>query len=227
MANYPAVPNNTVAQLISSYGIGGQPDPYITYFVTTFVNLFIQYPGCAAEYAGYLSRGCTNNYASDSIDLYYTAILSYKCNGPWCDTTQTLVNRTCQCINGYEPYNATYCTPIPIQPSSEMPPTAAPASVVPPSAPSSNNCQLYETLVNGTCQCSSGFIRDPNTGRCVCPPADKILNGTCVLSQVGTGQCVCPENEYYDYVQRKCRCLEGFYRDPSTGRCLIGKEIYY
>jgi hypothetical protein len=53
--------------------------------------------------------------------------------------------------------------------------------------------------MNGICQCRSGFIRDPNTGHCICPPGYQILNGTCV--QVNqTRQCTCPENEYYDAI---------------------------
>jgi hypothetical protein len=211
LGSYPKVPSNAVNNLISSYGISGQPDVYITYMVTNFVNLFATYPICGGKYAG-AQFACVNNTAYNTMDLYYTGILLYTCNGPWCGSNQHFVNGTCYCNDGYVYYNETYC----VSPNGISTTTVSPR----------NNCPLYETLINNTCQCSSGFIRDPNSGRCVCPPGFHILNSTCLLVAAPTGrkQCTCPENEFYDYVQRKCLCLDGFYRDPSTRKCLIGNE---
>jgi hypothetical protein len=80
---------------------------------------------------------------------------------------------------------------------------------------------MFETLQNGTCHCSPGFTRDPNSGRCVCPSGYQLNNGTCVPLATLSGNCVCPENEYYDYSLKKCRCIAGYYRDPMTKHCLI------
>jgi hypothetical protein len=66
-----------------------------------------------------------------------------------------------------------------------------------------------------------GFARDPNSGRCVCPPGYQLNNGTCIPISTESVNCVCPENEYYDYNLKKCRCINGYYRDPMTGHCLI------
>jgi hypothetical protein len=87
--------------------------------------------------------------------------------------------------------------------------------------PSTQSCPMFETLQNGTCQCSLSFTRDPNCGRCICPSGYQLNNGTCVPLATLSGNCVCPENEYYDYSLKKCRCIAGYYRDPITKHCLI------
>jgi hypothetical protein len=91
----------------------------------------------------------------------------------------------------------------------------------PSAAPSSQSCPMFETLQNGTCHCSPGFTRDLNSGRCVCSSGYQLNNGTCVPLTTLSSYCVCPENEYYDYILKKCRCIAGYYRDPMTKHCLI------
>jgi hypothetical protein len=96
------------------------------------MNLYVQYPDCAAAFGGFTTKVCLDNVVLFTVSYYYNAILTYKCNGPLCGTNQHFLNGSCICDDGYEPYNATHC-------------------VTPSIAPSANSCKFYETLINGTC----------------------------------------------------------------------------
>jgi hypothetical protein len=173
---------------------------------TTFANFIIQYPGCVRIFLGLSVPGpdCTPDQQTTFSD-FYTGILEYHCNG---DPTSEVLSS--EIPSSEVPFTQT-------SPPSAAPPTESPSTQTPPSSV----CPMFEVITNGTCQCLTGFIRDSNTGRCVCPSGYHIVNGTCVSVATESGNCVCTENEFYDYVQKKCRCLTGFYRDPNTGKCLI------
>jgi hypothetical protein len=189
--NYAAIRND----IVNYYGAGVANIQDMISLTTTLIDLLLAYPNCSSRVKYYQAvvPGCENN-ALFTIVNYINGILFMQCNGPICNASnQHIQNRICICNDGFIMNNSTgQC-----------------------------ECPMFQENVNGTCVCQSGFIRDPDTKRCVCPPNYQIMNGACTPLIPKPANCTCPENEYYDYVQKKCRCTGGYYRDASTGLCLI------
>jgi hypothetical protein len=129
-------------------------------------------------------------------DQYYTLLMYawdlvlYKC--PQCHENQHVENNTCICDDSFF-INATtgLC-----------------------------ECPVFEEPVDGTCECLATFTRDSSSGRCICPEGF-VINGTvCLPKPSGSAQCYCPENEYFNSIFKKCRCIENRCRNPVSGRCV-------
>jgi hypothetical protein len=187
--------NEYINEAARYYG-NGDPSLELVELCRTFFNFSFSNFGCVFE-------GSCNNKQAGTFYFYFNSIEYYECiNCPadssitdnvCCPQNQTNVNGICQCAPTFvwNSNNASQCV--------------CPAN----------------TFYNGTCNCLPGFARDPNSGRCVCPPGYQLNNCTCVPLKTESGNCVCPENEYYDYTLKKCRCIDGYYRDPMTEHCLI------
>jgi hypothetical protein len=94
------------------------------------------------------------------------------------------------------------------------------------------NCQANEILINGVCQCQSGFVRNQN-GQCVrqCGNNEYLgANGQCVC-QVGyqraqNGLCypvTCANNQVFNATLNRCvdRCQPPFQWNSQTQSCVI------
>lgn len=128
--------------------------------------------------------------------MYTWDLILIRC--PVCTEDQSVINNTCVCNEGFI-FNATTrkC-----------------------------ECPVFEKRVKGSCHCLKNFTRDPVSGRCVCPTGFTINGTSCMPVESSSGLCTCPENEYYDSIHKKCHCLENYFRDPLTGKCVTGKQSH-
>ncbi len=188
--------NDLINEVVTIFGNGTIP-PELIKLLKEYFNFGMQNNECFYNSMCVNAVGQTTNYSSGAFNLTECINCpneaSFIDNVCTCPQNQTLFNQTCQCAPTFirNSNNASQCL--------------CPAN----------------SVYNGTCNCLPGFARDPNSGRCVCPPGYQLNNGTCVPLSTESGNCVCPENEFYDYILKKCRCIDGYFRDQATGHCLI------
>jgi hypothetical protein len=84
-------------------------------------------------------------------------------------------------------------------------------------------CSPYNKIENGTCVCSNGFVRNA-TGSCICATGDILKDGVCQCNTTKgfvrnpmTHVCGCPP--YMSLVNDKCECVEGFVWNVTSKLC--------